>query len=181
MVGQNTRRGVRVVTLVLATFGLVIGGGVSTALAHSEGGMVGRHIMAPNPGATCVITSSGDISVYVKPPTIYATPYDNYSGQYVGWRPRVVGYFNGTSTTVASFDRPEVRLAPEGGAAVFSMAGPLRARLDARTYYVAVDFFFYDTRTGALASSTSVWVNQYQIIKYGSSGQTVSYLNTVCG
>jgi hypothetical protein len=178
MIGLRNRIGSKAVAIALGVTTLLIAE-AGPALAHPEGGMVGRHSMPTEPGATCIYNSAQQLEVYVKPPTIYATPYDSRSGQYVAWQARLVRYYGGQSATVSSsWSGP--KLAPEGGTAAFTRIGPLWGRADSAAYYVFIDFYFYHTGTGLLTSSSTNWVRQYERIGYNSSGQTISYPANSC-
>jgi hypothetical protein len=171
--------------LLLPALALVLTGLVDlgAASAHPTGGWVGPHWLS-TPGAYCTNSVTRSTAI-VNLPTIYATPYDSYGRQLVGWRARLVTYdtLNGVVTRAASTWR--WAYAFDNSPAQFSGGQPQLSYTWSSwpmNTYVIVDMVFGGSTDGiswTLPRSVEHWVSSYQVTTYTKYG-TMNYTSTRC-
>jgi hypothetical protein len=154
-----------------------------TGTAGASVSMLGYHAMPREPGATCALDQYERINAWVNPPTIYATPYDNYGSQWVGWQARLVQTYtiNGQTISVTRASAEQTKLAYDNTPAPFTRIGPLSVTRSFGTYRVQIDFVFYDSTTGyRVQVPMTGTVQSYNRVISDSSGRTTNFFDNKC-
>ena len=87
-------------------------------------------------------------------PTIYATPYDNYSDQAVAWQPRFSALNRYTGQYVSRVGKVQYGRAFDTAPAAFTDQALSWDTTNSKIY-LYIDFYFYSRATGALVESSS--------------------------